>query len=364
MATRRAAHFCAAMAGAFLAPGLASAGELQQLYRSTRIEAMGGASTALADDDSALYLNPAGLAGIERLQFNYLVTDISVSTDVVATVSDLAKAFSKLSGSSLNLLLGKNIYAEAQIAPNLIGPGFGFSVLADQQLAIHAENRALPQINLGYQTTDGFQLGYATSVGRGKRSLFGKRAELRVGVAGKMLFRRGGYRKLSPVTLFQLVNPSSLQQLIGPWGSGLGLDVGSQFVFEANSLLTLYAGLAMTDVGDTNFGDGPDPIKANLSGGFAARYKLGAIHFKGIYDQRHILHVTDWRKKNHFGVEVELPMISLFAGINQVYPTYGMSFDAWIVKVTAASYVEEQGSFVYQDPERRWMLRLALKFDL
>ena len=339
------------------------AGELHQLYRGARTEAMGGAYTALADDEQAIFLNPAGLAGIEHLQFNYLITDFTVSSDIISTAAQASSAFSKLSGNSLNLIMGKNIYAQVQLAPTLVGPGFGFSVLADQQVALRSENKALPQITFGYQTTDGFQLAYGTSIGKGKRGFFGDKVELRLGAAAKMLFRRGGYRRLSPLTLFQL-SPSKAQGLIGPWGKGYGLDLGSQLVYRANKRLNFYAGLAMTDVGDTCFGDGPDPIKSVLSGGFAARYDLGVIHIKTIYDQRHILQVTDWRKKNHFGVELGLPMLSIYGGINGVYPTYGVSFDIWVLSLTAASYVEEQGSFVYQDPEHRWMTRLAFKFEL
>jgi hypothetical protein len=57
-------------------------------------------------------------------------------------------------------------------------------------------------------------------------------------------------------------------------------------------------------------------------------------------------------------------MLSIYGGIHQVFFTYGVGFDAWIFRVTALSYAQELGTYVRQDPNRRYMLKFDLKFAL
>ena len=336
------------------------AGEIREFYKGARAQAMGNAFIGLADDEEALFINPAGLAGITRPSLNYVVADLSVASDFLATYKQGAEAFKKIDGDSLNVIMGKNLTAEAQITPTLVMPHIGVGVLVDGQVGLHAENQALPRIKLGYQTTSGLQVGYGTAIGKKASKRFG---ELRVGVAGKMVWRRGGIRKVPTLTLLT-INKDVLGGIIGNYGAGYGLDLGTQYVIKPANRFTFSTGFVYTDIGDTSFGEGPDPIKGNLGLGFAGQYDLGAIKVAATYDYKHMLDRTDFRKKNHFGLEVDLPLVSAYAGFNQVYFTYGGSVDVWLLRVTALSYAEEQGSFVFQNPERRWVLRLALKFNI
>jgi hypothetical protein len=73
---------------------------------------------------------------------------------------------------------------------------------------------------------------------------------------------------------------------------------------------------------------------------------------------------ADWRKKNHVGLELALPVLAFYGGVNQVSFTYGVGFDAWLFRVNAYSWGEDLGSFVHQQSVRRWGLKVALKFDL
>ena len=128
--------------------------------------------------------------------------------------------------------------------------------------------------------------------------------------------------------------------------------------------MNLSAGLVYTDIGDTTFGGKADAIKANLATGVAFQYSLNVSKLTLTSDYRHILNETDWRKKIHFGMEFALPMVTLYGGLNQVTFTYGAGIDVWLFRLTVLSYSEEEGSFVHQDGMRRWVLKLALKFEL
>ncbi|MEK6704733.1 MAG: hypothetical protein AABZ06_03010, partial [Bdellovibrionota bacterium] len=123
-------------------------------------------------------------------------------------------------------------------------------------------------------------------------------------------------------------------------------------------------GMALTDIGNAAFDGNADPQTSNMSTGLALTYKLPGLSTTFAYDYKHMLDSGDWKKKNHAGLEVALPFISVYGGMNQAYFTYGFSLDIWLFRLTALSYAEEQGAYALQDPERRYLLRLALKVGL
>ncbi|MBC7690332.1 MAG: hypothetical protein H7222_01060 [Methylotenera sp.] len=357
--TRLTSLVAASVFSFMLSSFTASAGMLRETFRGARAMAMGNAYVGLADDEQAVWYNPAGLGGNRKTEFHYIVSDLSISTDTIGSVSAISK-IKNPTGDSLNSLMGQNIYGQEQLSSTLIMPNFGMGLLIDGQVALKEKNRAFPSINLGYQTTSGVQLAYGFSTGGMSRRPTG---EWRFGIGAKMLIRRGGYHDIPIVDLVSF-DKSVLSKITGNFGTGYGVDLGTQYVRPLNKRLKVSGGVALTDVGGTSFGAGPDPIPQNLSAGGAAEYTLGLSKLICTYDWRHITDATDWRKKSHLGAELALPLLSLYGGVDQTYITYGASFDIWIIKVTGVSYAEENGSFIGQNPERRYTLRLDLKFTL
>jgi hypothetical protein len=338
------------------------AGEIYEFYHGVKAQAMGNAVTAIVNDEEALYLNPAGLAGNKEYKFHYLVADMTASSDLVySAIGGAGGGLDSMMSSPekmSDLVMGKNIYGEAQLTSTLMMPNMAIGIIGDQQISMTARNRALPKVTLGYQTTNGIQAAYGIVVGRGK-----KRGELKIGLAAKLLWRRGGYRDL-PTTTVMNMSTEKLNQITGPFGRGFGADLGAQYSFKLNNKFSFSSGIVYTDIGDTSFDSGAMAIKGNLAFGLAGKYTYGQSGLTVSYDYRHIRDETDWRKKNHLGLELQLPIMSLYGGVNQVYFTYGAGFDLWLFRITAMSYVEEHGSFVFQNPERRYSLRAALKFNL
>jgi hypothetical protein len=343
------------------AESAARAEAFHDLYWSPRAQAMGGAYTAVADDEAAIFYNPAGLAGIEKNTVTYASLDLQGSGDLILGFRDSRAAFTDLSPSTLNMLMGKNVYGRAQFAPTIVMPGFGLAVLVDGQAAILAQNKSLPHITLGYQNTNGVQAAYGMAIGRrkGRQGV----SELRLGFAGKFLYRRGGYRLLGLMDILN-VSQDTLHQVANAWKNSIGVDAGLQYVRGITSRLTLNAGLAFTDIGDTKFGLEADRIQSNLSFGLAALYRTGKMGVTLAYDYRHILQPADARKRSHFGTELNFPIFSLYAGLNQTYFSYGAGFDVWLVRVTAVSTAHEYGTFVGQNPVRTFALKAALKVGI
>ncbi|MFN7685095.1 MAG: hypothetical protein ACK5QT_06750 [Oligoflexia bacterium] len=384
--------------------------ELRTLYRDTRMKAMGGAGIALQLDDrdavQGIFTNPAQMAGNQDLTLHFFGLDLAASWDTYTAIGDTMSAFSNFSFSSLNTLMGKNIYANAQVVSALTLPNFGAALIVDGQYAFFAKNQAYPEFTVGYQTTTGIQAAWGTSFdlgsvggggtssGRASRSggrrrprtQSGRRAgsagaqesvpiigydgvegsEIRLGLGGKILWRRGGYKPL-PLTDLLSADLSTLSRIAGNYETGYGLDAGLQYIRSLGPSMTLSLASSFMNIGDVDFvGSNSDTLPGNLSAGAALRYSLGGITAATLtYDQSFLFSgVDDWRKGSHLGVEWELPAISIYGGYNQSYLSYGASFDAWLFRVTATSYAEELGARSGQEANRRYLLRLATRISL
>jgi hypothetical protein len=211
---------------------------------------------------------------------------------------------------------------------------------------------------LGYQTTNGLQLGYGFGLDRGRKS----RSDWRFGIGFKYLFRRGGYYTL---TQKQIVNISQdeLKQIVGDFGSGMGFDLGTQYIYHLTSHLKLQAGAAWTEIGGVNFGnDTAEPIPGNLSAGLSVRYEFAHVAATLAYDMRHINQSVDARLRNHFGAELSIPLVSVYMGLNQVYPTFGVGVNLGLVQLLAVTYAEEMSSMAKINPERRYLLHIGMGF--
>lgn len=336
--------------------------ELRDLYIGARGQAMGGTYVGLADDEQAVYMNPAGMAGIDRQRIHYGIADIYASDELLLSPTSLGS----ISGTnSVNALIGKNIGARAQISPTFVMPNFGVAILIDQQIAVQAKNHAYPTVTLGYQTTTGVQAAYGITISQKNRRRKTVGGELRLGVGGKILWRRGHYREYTAVELLSMnMTMDGLNAMAGNFGMGFGIDVGAQYVLPLNQQLTLSVGSAVTEIGGVKFASDSDSQPSNFSAGLGLKYKLPKVNLALAYDYRNILQDVDPSKRSHLGLEVELPFISLYGGLNGPYPSYGASFDAWLFRLTALTYTEELAAQAGVDAERRYMLRLALKFGL
>jgi hypothetical protein len=336
----------------------ASAGsELRELYVSPATRAMGGASVAAASAEDAIFANPAAMAGNQKLQFNYLPVSVEASTDLIANAQDLKK-FDNFNASTVNSMMGQNIFGRVSVTPNLLMPNFGFSLIFDDQVVLAAKNQQLPQAILGYQMTNGLQVSYGTSLLANRR--MARKQDLRVGVGAKLLFRKGGYHLL-PLSDLLTADKDTIPRLTGDFGMGYGFDLGTQYIVSALSNVQLLFGGAFTEIGGVKFNSIADSQPGNFSMGFAAKLRIPRVTATLAYDYRHVFDDADWRKKQHIGLQVEMPVFSVYGGLSQLSWTYGASFDIWLLRITAASYGEDLATLAGQDTERRYELQIALK---
>ena len=329
------------------------------VVREPRSMAMGGTGVALADDDYALFHNPAGLAGQDTRRFKLLDLNLEASLDTYTTFSTAMDVFKSFKISSLNQLMGKNIAFRTAVIPMIQLPHFAITYFADIQLALNEFNLANPTFRLGDMITHGVQAGLGWNLLHG-----GKKSteDLRVGVAGKVLWRKGGYYDISTAGFLQAASGGKqcINNLIGAYGIGYGADLGMQYVDRVNKDSKVFFGTSVTDIANTKFSDShAAEIPMNISLGFGAEQRLEIFKMKFDFDLRNITAETAFVNKTHVGAEISMPLFDIDLGLNQMNFTYGVTFDIWILRISAVSYVEEYGIFFHQEASRKYLL----KFD-
>jgi hypothetical protein len=313
----------------------------------------------VADDEGAIFYNPANLAGNKGFGFKLAATNLEISNEIISTYTNFQSLFGTINIASLNNFVGKNYSARVGVYSALTGPSFGLAMIYDVQVAIRLKNKSFPQGKLGAQRTYGAQFGFGIPLFKTKKKTW----DLRFGMAGKVLWRAGGYSNL-PLTQILTLNASDLTNKLLNYGIGYGVDMGFQYVQELIPMFTLLAGISGTDLGDTSFTMGNDSQKSNLTTGIGLKYKAGDVKALLSYDYAHLLDDWDWKLKTHLGLELAFFLLQLEVGLNQTYFTYGVGLNLAIVSLRYVHYVEEQARIGGTDPEARTMAYLAVKFDL
>jgi hypothetical protein len=106
------------------------------------------------------------------------------------------------------------------------------------------------------------------------------------------------------------------------------------------------------------------PIGGKVNRRKARRYGEGRSpnHLTFAFDYSHLnqsLNKVHLLKRFHYGLNLDLPVISIQVGANQNALTYGMGLDIFGFKVAAASYAEELGSYAGQKRDRRYLLSIG-----
>ncbi len=341
----------------------ADADEIQSLIRQPRLMAMGGAGVALADDEYALFNNPAGLAGSDKRRFKVLGLGLEASLGTYQAFGDSVSAFSNFKASALNTLMGKDIYMRASGATLIMLPHFELAYIADVQGALNEYNLANPNFRLGYMTTQGIQAGMGWSLKSGRNPI----DEWRIGIAAKILWRKGGYFNVSTAGFLEASDQgkSYVNNLVGQYGVGYGADVGTQYVYHADKKTEYLFGASVTDIGDTRFSQSTAmTIPMNVSLGVAAKKNLDFFKIAFDADLRNLNMDTAFVNKTHVGIDFGIPLFDIYAGLNQLRATYGISFDLWITKISLMSYGEELGVSYDQNPSRRYMLQIDFQLPI
>jgi hypothetical protein len=344
----------------------AEAAPPQELVLEPRTLAMGGASVALADDEYALFSNAAGLAGQTKRQFKIANLTLESTGDAISELSTATSTFKNFQASDLNQLMGKDIAVRANYVPMLTLPNFAIAYVVDAQGALDQFNRANPYYQLTDMVTHGVQAGFGWDIQQGKRAT----DEFKFGVAGKLLWRRGGTYTVTTAGLLQATaggnsGQSYLNNLLGGYGEGVGADVGFQYIHKLDKTSKFYFGSSITDITNTTFSD-PNAAPLNRSVNFGVGYKKEFQFMKLAidFDLKHLEDQIAFTSKTHLGVDMTFSILDIYLGANQLDPTYGIGFDLWVLKMTAISYAEENSIYFGENTSRKYLLQAEFNLPI
>ncbi len=364
-------------------------------YESIRALGMGNAFTAVADDYSGLFLNPAALARREDGELN-LSLDLAISkayvdfAEEVQTASDTVGTDRQKQEAMVNLIQ-KNYgnYYHIRTAPASaiwVRPNWGIGFIpADVTINMSLHNQLGPAVDVTAYADSTLALGFA----RDYNNWFNN-GRFSLGVTGKLIHR--GYASQA-ISAFDLVsdNGSTTSSLSGDnvirEGLTLDADIGSLWTPDLPaegfwSLLRLAKpsfSFVARNVFDYGFTDlnvfssvkNEQPQKLGRRFDIGTRWEYPAVWIfggRGTLDLRDMGH-ENWslRKGIHAGFEFDWRVFSWWkgqyrVGVNQGYLTLGASALFTIFSLDVVTYGEEVGTYNINKESRRYAVRMNMNF--
>ena len=328
----------------------------QEMYTSVRALGMGNAYTAIVDNSDAMFYNPAGLSRVEGINWRLLDPQIGLNG---------LEAFEKAQNFSddgtdlaqfLNDLYGTKIWSHAGLNSLITLPGIGLGVFGAADVDLNLSNPAFPNLNLNYVYDYGLTLGFSVPVVPNF---------LYFGMVGRRTTRTGARLPLGVSTIGEL-DIENIESNLKNTGSAFALDLGVNLTLPGLFSPTL--SFVWQDVGVTKFSfDGgqqaPPSERDEMIIGFGMSIDLPLLTITPAIDYKYAnIEGEQFAKKLHLGIEFDLPLIDLRAGLNQGYWTLGASFNLFLMQIDAASYGVELGEYPGQLEDRRYIVQITFEF--
>lgn len=346
-----------------LSSRMSFAAERYEFFTGVRQNGMGGASVAVANDETAVLANPATLGKIRSYIVTLVDPEVTFGQDDVAVMgarsyTDMLQPTTLLEATKEQP--NKHWHAKGQLFPSVVITDFGFGFFGKQEYNAETDT-VTDKFNFDYTYDLGMVMGYGIRLFDGR---------IKIGASGRYINRVEAHESL-PATTTTAIDMGSIVKE----GGGIAGDVG--VVLTAPWVLLPSIAGVWRDAGNTTFGlnDGliykngrkPDVVPQTVDVAFA----LFPIHKNYIRstitaEYRDILTYsleTDHMRRFHAGLEVNFSdMIFLRGGINQRYWTAGFEMAFRFFQLQAASYGEEIGTATATKEDRRYTGKLSIRF--
>lgn len=340
----------------------ASAKGYPRLFRGVRPMGMGGAFTAVADDENALMYNPAGLARVERTRVGIFNPLLEMSDSSIGLLTDAADIDLDDSGEVSDLL--RDYMGDPQhvrMMPGFpyvlfpVGEHAGMMVGGFAQVTVDADirNPVWPETSVRANADLAGVAGGGLETG-----LEG----LRAGLGAKVLVRQTLDKSYSAIEIADDGFSDQVDDDLKS-GSGVAADLGLLYSLPFIEALKPQVGLAVLNVPEMGMGEAEGvPTVVNVGAALSHRFDhvqlLGALDLQDVlsgYDED-----SDFGKRIHVGVEAQFPVIGLRAGLNQGYPALGATIDFRALRLDLAMYSEEVGTYAGQKDDQRYVAQISL----
>ena len=367
-------------------------GELRRPVQGIRNLGMGNTGIGLSFDENALFYNPAGLVGVDKILVGFPILN-EVSDDSVKIVKEIRELVEDKNTSGIAaLLMGKRVHYRLLTDLNLILPfgelmTFGMARGLETQFDLGVRNPVSIEIDFGFRLDSFTNLGFGMPVARG-RWLVG---------AGVESVERCDI-PLRTTTIGTILTNTDLETIYGKCElnnlkRAQTFNFGFQRRLETASAMKMIWGMSAYNVGGLKFDrsdneTNPNPSDQNLelSTGLSWQPSWGPVRMLYAIDLRDLTmkHADDtycqsnkgtdciW-KRLHIGTEFGFFPIdsgastfAVRAGFNQGYFTYGFEFNPFILfrflNIQYAVYKTETGDQIGDRPDKRKVLQINFGF--
>lgn len=332
------------------------AAQIMRYFESPRALGMGGAFTAVANDENALFYNPAGLTGVEKWNvglINPMIEANQNSLDFYKDFSDIDSSSTDEMAALLKQYIGVPINLRFAIFPHFVKQNFALGIMGRTELAAVPHNPPSPEMQVDADVSAGGHLGWAHKWGGFSAGLGLKYLSV------SSLNAKYEAADLAAPDLKDKIEDDLLTD------QGFGIDVGLMYQFDVLMNPTIaFAAMNALETGASDL----DPYKRHYNVGFALSHKFfdslaltGALDFIDV--TKELGTDEDLVKRMHAGLELKLPfLLSVRAGLNQGYSTFGATLDLYILKVIYAHYYEEVGTKAGEKLDERQVVQVSLGF--
>ena len=378
------------LGGVFTLQAKTGTGELRRPVQGIRNLGMGNTGIGLSFDENALFYNPAGLVGVDKILVGFPILN-EVSDDSVKIVKEIRELVEDKNTSGIaDLLMGKRVHYRLLTDLNLILPfgelmTFGMARGLETQFDLGVRNPVSIEIDFGFRLDSITNLGFGMPVARG-RWLVG---------AGVETVERCDI-PLRTTTIDTILTNTDLETIYGKCElnnlkRAQTFNFGFQRRLETAHALKMIWGMTANNIGGLKFDrsdneTNPSDQNLELSTGLSLQPSWGPVRMLYAIDLRDLTmkHADDiycqsnkgtdciW-KRLHIGTEFGFFPIdsgastfAVRAGFNQGYFTYGFELNPFIffrfLNIQYAVYKTETGDQIGDRPDKRKVLQINFGF--
>ena len=340
------------------------------IYENARSLGIGGVSVSIADDEQALFSNPAGLGQQNKSKFSLInpfygeSKHFDKTLNAVDSLNDSDTPASREHNmNSLMKVMGKTGWRNRSNMAYYIGStGFGIAAYYVDNERYFVDNPVNPRVGSKIDK----DMVLSASISRpfkGEEEMFKDKSYGWWGASMKIASRKTTNTSYF-IRDFSALNPSLIKNTDK---SGIAMDFDLSAMWQINNPMNPTFGIFAGNILNAKFSDDAGNLERQFGAGISIKPLTGDLERKN----RILLALEYWDigdegnifKKIRLGSQIKLAnTLNAHLGIRSGYPSYGFSFAWRDLELQAAMYSEELGRRPGDFEDKRCAFGATLEF--